>query len=281
MKSIEFDVRDFDPAHIFECGQCFRWNRTEDGSYIGVASGRIVRLVFEPRPGEPLNGTLRLENAGEEDRTFWHDYFDLGTDYGAIKADLAKRDPHLAAAVAFGGGMRILRQDPWETVVSFILSANNNIPRIKKCVESLARHFGEPAGEFFGQAYYNLPRPSVLSALSPKDLAVCRLGYRAAYLVGAARELEERGIGELESCLSDLPGVGPKVAGCILLFSKARHQAFPIDVWVRKTMKSLYGFDEKDNAGMTAFARTHFGERAGIAQQYLFYYMRSGGGPEA
>lgn len=278
MSRLDFEIRDFSPVHTFECGQCFRWNREADGSYSGIASGRLVNLEFIPSPEDSLAGTLRLHNATEDDRAFWTDYFDLDTDYGAIKADLGRRDPILAKAVAFGGGMRILRQEPWETLVSFILSANNNIPRIRQCIESLADNFGTPAGAYRGKARHSLPSPEVLAALTPEDLAVCRMGYRAPYLVGAAREISLRGIGEMEGCLGELPGVGPKVAGCIRLFSLACHQAFPIDVWVRRTMSRLYGFDEKDSKGMAAFALENFGEKAGIAQQYLFYYTRSGGG---
>jgi N-glycosylase/DNA lyase len=265
---LRIDVTDFHPDHTLDCGQCFRWNREPDGSYTGIASGRIVNLRF-------LSGAIVLDNANESDREFWTDYFDLSTDYTAIKATLAAADPIVAEAIDFGGGMRILRQEPWETLVSFILSANNNIPRIKKCVESLALNFGEEAGTYRGKTYYNLPTPDVLASLSPEDLDVCKLGYRAKYLISTANEIKYRGIETMEDCIRDLSGVGPKVANCILLFSLAQLHRFPIDVWVRKVMHQLYGFDEKDTKGMAAFADRTFGPYAGIAQQYLFYYMRS------
>lgn len=269
-KELRIKVTDFHPDHTLDCGQCFRWTREPDGCYIGIASGRIVNLRYLPD-----TMTIVLDNADESDRDFWTDYFDLNTDYAAIKETLAAADSIVAEAIGFGGGMRILRQEPWETLVSFILSANNNIPRIKKCVESLALNFGEKAGTYRGKIYYNLPTPDVLASLSPEDLDVCKLGYRAKYLISTANEIKYRGIETLEDCINDLSGVGPKVANCILLFSLARLHRFPIDVWVRKVMHELYGFDEKDIKGMTAFANQTFGPYAGIAQQYLFYYMRS------
>jgi N-glycosylase/DNA lyase len=283
MSELRIKATDFHPDHTLDCGQCFRWNKEPDGSYTGIVSGRIVNLTFLPDPitaatkptADILTGTIILENAEESDRDFWTDYFDLNTDYGMIKKSLSEADPIVAQAIEFGGGMRILRQEPWETLVSFILSANNNIPRIKKCVESLALHFGEEAGTYKGKTYYNLPTPDALASLSPEELDICKLGYRAKYLISTANEIKYRGIETLEDCVHDLSGVGPKVANCILLFSLARLHRFPIDVWVRKVMHELYGFDEKDTKGMTAFADRVFGPYAGIAQQYLFYQMRS------
>jgi N-glycosylase/DNA lyase len=283
MSEIRINVKDFHPDHTLDCGQCFRWNKEADGSYTGIVSGRIVNLTFLSDPAlvdsdsrrEILDGTIVLDNTVEADRAFWTEYFDLNTDYGQIKKALTDADPIVAQAIEFGGGMRILRQEPWETVVSFILSANNNIPRIKKCVESLATNFGEPAGEYRGKTYYNLPTPQALANLTEKDLDICKLGYRAKYLISTANEIKFRGIETLEDCVHELSGVGPKVANCILLFSLAKLHRFPIDVWVRKVMHQLYGFDEKDTKGMNEFADRVFGPYAGIAQQYLFYFMRS------
>jgi N-glycosylase/DNA lyase len=274
MSELRIKVKDFHPDHTLDCGQCFRWTNEPDGSYTGIVDRRIVNLTFLPE-ASPLVGTIVLENAEEKDRAFWIDYFDLDTDYSIIKKSLSEADPIVAQAIEFGGGMRILRQEPWETLVSFILSANNNIPRIKKCVESLAMNFGEEAGTYRGKTYYNLPTPDVLAALSTEELDVCKLGYRAKYLISTANEIKYRGIETLEDCIHSLSGVGPKVANCILLFSLARLHRFPIDVWVRKVMHELYGFEETDTKAMTAFADRVFGPYAGIAQQYLFYYMRS------
>ncbi len=274
MSEVRIPARNFHPDHTLDCGQCFRWNKEPDGSYTGIVSGRIANLTFLPE-ASPMDGTIVLDNAEEADRAFWTDYFDLNTDYGIIKKSLSEADPIVAQAIGFGGGMRILRQEPWETLVSFILSANNNIPRIRKCVESLAMNFGTEAGAYRGKTYYNLPTPEKLASLSPEELDVCKLGYRAKYLTSTANEIKYRGIETLEDCIHSLSGVGPKVANCILLFSLARLHRFPIDVWVRKVMHELYGFEEKDTKAMTEFADRVFGPYAGIAQQYLFYYMRS------
>jgi N-glycosylase/DNA lyase len=200
MSELRIHATDFHPDHTLDCGQCFRWNKELDGSYTGIVSGRIVNLTFLPEES-PLVGTIVLENAEETERDFWINYFDLNTDYGIIKRSLSEADPIVASAIEFGGGMRILRQEPWETLVSFILSANNNIPRIKKCVESLAYHFGEEAGEYRGKTYYNLPTPDVLASLSPEELDVCKLGYRAKYLISTANEIKYRGIETLEDCV--------------------------------------------------------------------------------
>jgi N-glycosylase/DNA lyase len=234
---MRINITDFHPDHTLDCGQCFRWNKEPDGSYTGIADRRIVNLTFQPKAAAP-----GAANVGHDDTLT---------------------------------GMRILRQEPWETLVSFILSANNNIPRIKKCVESLAFHFGEPAGVYRGKLYYALPTPERLASLTLEELDVCKLGYRAKYLISTANEIMYRGVETLEDCIGGLSGVGPKVENCILLFSLAQLHRFPIDVWVRKVMHELYGFDEKDTKGMTAFADRVFGPYAGIAQQYLFYYMRS------
>ena len=278
-------IRDFDCEQVFECGQCFRWNRQDDGSYDGIAGGRVARITFEPydpsavpgtgegrlviRPGAEADGRGMTceEEAAEE--SFWVRYLDLGRDYGAIKARLSAEDPVMERAIEAGAGIRILSQDLWETIVSFIISQNNNIPRIKGCIERLAERFGEPCRG--GTA---LPSCEKLASLTEEDLAPVRLGYRARYLVETGRAVAEKGLPESMEELSKLCGVGPKVANCIGLFGMGLRDSFPIDVWVRRVMAECYGFDEKDMKGMAAFAREKFGELGGYAQQYLFYYIR-------
>ena len=226
--------------------------------------------------------------SGDEFRDIWHRYFDLDRDYSVIKQRLAIGDEIMAKAISCGSGIRILNQEKWETLLSFIISQNNNIPRIKKCINSLAETMGTKAGEYEGRTYYSLPAPDVLAAAEPEDLAPCRLGYRAKYLVETARKVAADGPDSLEAlarvdvtgpdavaALRQYCGVGPKVANCIALFSLGKFDSFPVDVWVRKVMHELYGIDEKDVRGMTAYASENFGEYGGIAQQYLFYYMRS------
>lgn len=281
-KYIYEGIRDFNLDHIFDCGQCFRWAKQEDGSYTGIAFGRVVNMqVCEDR--------LEVDNCTEEEfRDIWHGYLDLGRDYGMVKTTLAAGDSVMAQAIEAGTGIRILKQDLWETIVSFIISQNNNIPRIKGCIENLARLFGEKAGEYGGESYYNIPAPEKLAALTAEDLAPVRLGYRAPYLIETARQVLEKGgmevvAAELAACgtpdeaceyLRQFQGVGPKVASCIALFGLARLDAFPVDVWVKRVMNRLYAIDEKDVKAMNQYAAEHFGKNGGIAQQYLFYYIR-------
>lgn len=273
------NVRDFHPEHIFECGQCFRWNRQDDGSYTGTAMGRTVniRLCPEGDEGEKAcAGKVIIKNASPEDyEKIWREYLDLDRDYGRIKQRLSAGDEVMENAVAAGRGIRILKQDLWETIVSFIISQNNNIPRIKGCIEKLSALAGERLEDYDGQAVYALPTVERLARLEADDLAPVRLGYRAPYLIKTARMVVEKGLPENYEEVSALCGVGPKVANCITLFGLHDLSSFPIDVWVRRVMSEMYGFEEKDVRGMAAFAAERFGELGGIAQQYLFYYIRS------
>ena len=255
------NLKDFQLDHIFDCGQCFRWNRTGLGIYSGMAMGR--RVTMEQR-GDSLTVTPCTK---EEFDTIWRPYLDLDRDYGRIKEILAEKDPVMARACEWGTGIRILRQDLWEVIVSFIISQNNNIPRIKGCIERLCR--------LDGDQYPDFPSAQTLAALEPEDLAPARLGYRARYVIETARQVAEHGLPQTADQVLSLSGVGPKVANCILLFGMKKYDSFPIDVWVRRVMHELYGFREEDVKGMKAFAAAEFGEFGGFAQQYLFYYMRS------
>lgn len=283
------NITDFNLDHIFDCGQCFRWHRKEDGSYTGIAGGRPVNMQFFTEFGdaeEPNHkntskahaGTLMINNCTEEDMdNFWRNYLDLDRDYGKIKRKLSKGDPVMRKAISHGSGIRILNQELWETIISFIISQNNNIPRIKGCIEKLAELFGEPAGEYEGRLWYNLPAPEVLASLTAEDLEPVRLGYRARYLIGTAKAVRASGLPETREELEALMGVGPKVANCIQLFGMHQHQAFPVDVWMARVMHRLYGIDEKNHKAMEAYADEHFGALGGFAQQYLFYYIRETG----
>ncbi len=279
---IEENVGDFCPEHIFECGQCFRWNREEDGSYTGTAHGKTVNLRLETgEGGKKDEGVLIIENASRKDyESIWRDYLDMDRDYGAVKERLSKSDPVMEKAVRTGTGIRILRQDLWETILSFIISQNNNIPRIKGCIERLAALAGERLDDFRGEERYALPSAEKLASMEADDLAPVRLGYRAPYLIKTARMVVKNGLPENYEDIMTLSGVGPKVAGCISLFGLHNMSSFPIDVWVRRVMNRMYGFDEKDVKGMAAFAEERFGDLGGIAQQYLFYYIRLTEGEE-
>ncbi len=278
-------IRDFNLDHIFDCGQCFRWEKNEDGSYSGIAFGKTARIDYD---GE--KETLVIHGADENDfENIWKNYLDLERDYGKIKAELAEKDPVICEAMEYGYGIRILNQEKWETLLSFIISQNNNIPRIKKCINSLAETLGEYAGEYEGKKYYSLPTPEVLADATLEDLAPCKLGYRAKYLIETAKKVHSEGIESLEAlgncelsssetceALREYCGVGPKVANCIALFAMGKFDSFPIDVWVKKVMNQMYGFGENDLKGMAKFASEKFGEYGGIAQQYLFYYITHG-----
>ena len=260
------NLRDFNLDHIFDCGQCFRWKKEEDGSYSGIAKGRKVNMAFQYEEGSDNQGTLTITGGEKGDfQNIWKDYLDLHRDYGEIKKTLSQSDPVMAKAIASGRGIRILKQDLWETIVSFIISQNNNIPRIKSCIENLGTTFGEDG---------NLPTAQRLSKLTVEDLAPIKLGYRAKYLIETSKQVESNGLPTNKEELGKLTGVGPKVANCISLFGMQELSSFPIDVWMKRVMSALYGFKESDVTGMAAYAQEHFGQLGGIAQQYLFYYIR-------
>lgn len=273
------NVKDFDADHTFDCGQCFRWDREPDGSYTGVVGDKVANIRVD-------GSRLIIENCTEDEfETFWHEYLDLGRDYGEIKGILCDGDQVMAEAAAYGHGIRLLQQDPWETVVSFIISQNSNIPRIKKCINALCENFGESLGEYRGIERFAFPSAEKLASLTKEDLAVCRLGYRDDYILKTAEAVaadggktlamtREMDFADAEAYIRSLHGVGPKVANCILLFGILRYESFPLDVWMKRIMSQLYGFAENDMKGMAAYAAEHFGQHSGFAQQYLFYFAR-------
>ena len=268
-EQVRFFCRDdFDPEKIFECGQCFRWNADPDGSYTGVARGLAVRIR---RDGD----SLLITGTEEQFEKIWYDYFDLGRNYAAIRASLA-RDGYMREASGFGAGIRILHQDSWEGLCSFILSQCNNIPRIKQIVEALCRRYGR-AVRLEDKICYTFPDAATVAGLTEEDLAPVRCGYRARYILAAARQicegkldLESLAAGSCEAArtaLKQLDGVGDKVANCVLLFGLHGLSAFPVDVWMKRALEQHYGRN---------FDPAVFGKYAGIAQQYMFYYQRCG-----
>ena len=279
-----YGLRDFELKDIFECGQCFRWNPEEDGSYSGVAFGRAVNILYE-KEGDREEGTLIIRNSTAEDfENIWKKYFDLERDYGQIKEELSENDEIMAKAVEYGRGIRILNQDEWETQISFILSQNRNIPLIKKSIEEICRRYGEPVYDFNGNIRYAFPGPEVLADVSEEELSECRLGYRARYVTETSKviagetdrlySMTKASYKEALDYLTGLCGVGPKVANCILLFSMEKYESFPIDVWVRRLMSALYGTDENNLKEIREYSDKKFGRLGGFAQQYLFYYAR-------
>lgn len=269
-------VSDFDPAQTLDCGQAFRWEAEEDGSYTGVVRGKAANISYN-------NGVMKIENSNLEDfQTVWFDYLDLGTDYSAIKEKVS-RDGTMSKAVAFGSGIRLLRQELWETLISFILSANNRIPRIKKIIASICEAYGDEI-RFGGRSRFSFPGPERLSACSLENLAFCKGGFRCRYILETAklvaggqfdlRSVYRIGREEARELLLKLPGVGYKVADCTLLFSGARTDVFPTDVWVKRVMEELYFKREASFKEIWGFSRDYFGDLAGPAQQYLFFYAR-------
>lgn len=269
---------DFEISHIFDCGQCFRWDKETDDSYTGVAFGRVLNVKKE-------GNDVILNNTNLDDfHNIWTSYFDFKTDYTSIKNHLKGEDEVMKQAVEYGHGIRILRQEFWETLISFIISANNNIPRIKKIIQLISERYGQPLGEYKGKLYYAFPTPEALSSLSKDELISCNTGYRAGYIINSAAQFLEESFDvqllnqwEGEQChkrLLEFSGVGPKVANCIAFFSLAKLEAFPVDVWIKRLMEYFYFKEPTTAKDIEKYAREKFGQYAGYAQQYLFYYGR-------
>ena len=272
----------FEPEHIFECGQCFRWNKEIDGSYTGVFKQNVINVKKENNDvifTGICNGDIKEECT---------DYFDLNTDYENIKNKLSKIDNNLKQSIKNGEGIRILNQDLWETLISFIISANNNIPRIKGIIERLSINYGNKI-TWKGKKYFTFPTPENLSKVSIEDLRKLGLGFRDIRVYETTKiinenkcklqELEkEKNIEKLREELLKFPGVGPKVADCIMLFSLKKLEVFPIDVWVRRVMNELYIKKEDETKvnkkEIEKLAKDKYGNLAGLAQQYLFYWRR-------
>lgn len=265
---ITITTPDFDIRKIAESGQCFRLNADRDGGYTLVAHGRVLRLRDTADGGE-------IECSEAEFDALWRDYFDWDTDYAAIRAAADPEDAFLQRACDYGAGIRMLKQDPWEMLVSFIISQRKNIPAIKYCIEALCSRYGEGI-ESAGARFYAFPTAERLAALDEEHFLACSLGYRAKYILSAARmvasgALDLAGIAALGdealfSALLPVPGVGEKVANCVMLFGYHRLSRFPRDVWINRIEKNEYG---------GAFPLARYPDTAGALQQYIFYYARS------
>ena len=273
-----FELRD-----IFDCGQCFRWNEQEDGSYTGVFKGNVLNVKKEG------NKVTFKGICNGDIKEVVEDYFDLNRDYKKIKEYLSKIDDNMKKSVEYGKGIRILNQDLWETIISFIISANNNIPRIKGIIERLSKNYGEEI-EYNGEKYYTFPTAEELKDVSVEKYRELGLGFRDIRLYETTKMILNGEVDldnlrnnlntmEVRNKLLTLSGVGPKVADCILLFSDLkRFEVFPIDVWVRRVMNDLYIKNEDETKvnkkQIEKIAKEKFGNLAGLAQQYLFYWRR-------
>ncbi len=280
-KIIIKNMKDFEPKHIFECGQAFRWYVEEDESYTAINGGKVINVK---KAGEDII----FSNTNMPDfMNNWYDYFDLDRDYGEIKKELSK-DPILEEAIKFGQGIRILNQEPFETTISFIISANNQIPRIKKSIELISQNYGELIGTYNGKEYFSFPGPKILAKVDEEELKENnKVGYRAKYIIKTSKMINNKEIDieelnnvstkEAKKILMKLPGVGPKVSDCILLFSLDKNDAFPVDTWVKRVMEYFYLKEDTKLKAIEVYAEEKFGELAGFAQQYLFYYAREKG----
>ena len=271
------NFKSFEPKHIFECGQCFRWNIEQDGSYTGVFGNNVLNVK---KDGDKIIFKGLTEQNIIKVCT---EYFDLDTNYDLIKNELSNIDDFLKTSIEYGEGIRILKQDLWETIISFIISANNNIPRIKGIIERISQKYGNQI-EWNGSKYYTFPTVKQLSKASVEELRELGLGFRDKRVHDTTQifmknemtleEFEnEKDLELLKEKLLTLPGVGGKVADCILLFSLGKIEAFPVDTWIKKVMNELY-VDSTNITKINQYATQRFGEYAGIAQQYLFYYKR-------
>ena len=260
----------FDLDKIFDCGQCFRFEKGDDNVWEGVAYGRVLRASQNDE-------NIYLNCTKDEFDKLWQKYLGLDLDYDEVNADIIKHfEPGvMQSAIEAGDGIRIMRQEPWETLCSFIISQNNNIPRIKSLISAVCRNYGEKF-EYNGKEYYAFPTPEALLAAGEEGLKALKTGFRAGYLISAAEHCSngmdlcrirdeytyEQGLDEL----CTIKGVGPKVASCTLLFALDKTGAFPVDVWIKRTIDKYFG---------GSLDVSSLGDYAGIAQQYLFYYERS------
>lgn len=269
--------------HIFECGQCFRWNKEKDGSYTGVFKNNVLNVKEE-------NNKIIFHGVCQGNiKEIVTEYFDLNRNYEEMQKKLSTIDENVKKSILYGKGIRLLNQDLWETIISFIISANNNIPRIKGIIERISKKYGNLI-RWNGKEYYTFPTVEELSKATVEDLRKLGLGFRDKRVYDTTKIIltkkvdlkqlqKEIDTQKVRDTLLTLPGVGPKVADCILLFSTLKRlEVFPIDVWVRRVMNELYIHNPKEEKvnkkEIEKLAKQKYGNLAGIAQQYLFYWKR-------
>lgn len=257
------NVKNFDLEQTLDCGQAFRWSQNTNGVWCGIAFDKRIELFEE-------NGDIVITGSDKHDfNTTWKNYFDLDRDYQMIIAEVSQNDT-VATAARYSSGIRLLNQDPWEALCSFIISQNNNIPRIKGIIERLCENFGTKI-----DGGYTFPSAETVSKLTVEDLAVIRSGFRAKYIIDAAQKVSSGEI-HLESLkqtdydtarkiLMTVKGVGPKVADCVLLYGLGHKNAFPRDVWINRALDQMF------DGNIPECARQY----GGIVQQYIFHYIRN------
>ena len=282
-KYIIKNIKSFELKDIFECGQCFRWNKQEDGTYTGIFGKNVINVQKD-------KDKVIFKGICEKDiKQTVEEYFDLKRDYEKIKETLSKIDINMKKSIEYGDGIRILNQDLWEMIISFIISANNNIPRIKGIIEKISQKYGDEI-RYNNATYYTFPTVEQLKEVTVKEYRELGLGFRDIRIYETTKKIINKEIDldklkqnyntqEVREELLKLSGVGPKVADCILLFSDLkRFEVFPIDVWVSRVINDLYIKKEDESKvskkQIEEIAEEKFGNLAGIAQQYLFYWRR-------
>lgn len=261
-------VGPLDLEQTLDCGQCFRFSPTQDGGWQGMAGDQYGWFRLE-------GNTLVVRGVSREVFDgFWRFYLDLDRDYEKLYRSVVRRvGGRMGECVRFAPGVHLLRQDAWEALISFIISQNNNVPRIKGIIHRLCREFGRPVEAPEGE-WYAFPEPDVLASLKEEDLAPLRSGWRSGYILDAAQKVASGEIAletiaalpleEARKELQKIRGVGPKVAECVLLFGMGRLEAFPMDVWMKRAMKVLFPGKTPED----------FGPYAGVAQQVIFHFCR-------
>ena len=285
MKEQQYIIKNpkcFNLKDIFTCGQCFRWEENEDKSYTGIVKENVINIK------EQGNDYVIKSVGNNEIEKLVIDYFDLKRDYIALQEKLSKIDENMEKSIKYGQGIRLLNQDLWETLISFIISANNNIPRIQKIIKRLSKNFGKKI-IFENNEYYTFPTAQELKDVSIEKYRELGLGFRDKRIYETTQIILENKVNlqelennpntlEVREILLTLPGVGPKVADCILLFSDLKRlEVFPIDVWVNRVMNELYIHGDENKISkkqIEQIAKEKFGNLAGLAQQYLFYWRR-------
>ena len=263
---VELHTEDLDIVKIADSGQCFRLVQTGQDRFTLTALGRVLSV-------DALPDGARMHCSEEEFSDLWQGYFDLETDYAPFRAAVPERDRFLFRAAQYGRGIRILRQDPWEMLITFIISQRKNIPSIQRSVELLSRKCGQELAD----GRFAFPAPERLAELTPEELAACSLGYRAGYVHAAAALVADGALNlshlctrrdcDLLQALTAVPGVGPKVANCVSLFGYHRLSGFPRDVWINRIIDAEY---------KGRFPLRRYAGFEGVIQQYIFYYARSG-----
>jgi len=266
-----YNIENFDLEQTFDCGQCFRFDKSPLGGYEGIIGHNYGRIVSIDRT------TFDIIGANKENIQSWIDFLNLETDYSKIKEDILNRfnNDYMKEAIEYGWGIRILKQDEWEAICSFIISQNNNIPRIKKIISTICEKFGDKI-IFDGKTYYSFPSPLQLIDAGENAIFDCKTGFRAKYIISACESIASGNVDinalkmqnneDIAAKLCGIKGIGPKVAACAVLYGFNKLDSFPIDVWVKRIIDTRFGgilnIDE-------------IGPYAGVAQQYMFYYERS------